>query len=1059
VYGPYGIAMDGGGNFWVSDTGNERVEKFNSSGAYQFQFGAAGAGNAQFTLPEGVAIDTGSNIWVVDSNNDRAEKWNTSGTWLLNIGSFGSGNGQFLCCPYGLGTDTSNNVYVADYGNKHIQKWNSSGTWQNLYSSSGAGNGQVNSPRGVTLDSSGNMWVADTNNHRIEELTAGGAYVTQFGTFGTTNGKLEYPASLAITAGPASCTLSANEGGGTLSSGYSIYTYSNNLPVPPSTCPGTPNTLSCLNGTLSCTLAGGGAGVVGTDCAYNSCANGCTKPWGGTLTSGSSSTAYQAANVVYPTTCTSESRTCTNGVLSGSYTNSSCTETGQPCNLPWGGTINDTQTTTAYQAATVTAPATCTSETRTCNNAVLSGSYTNQTCSAVCSLTSNQGGGTLPTVGPGNTKTEWNTATSSNCGAGNTLTCDATGLSCSVPGNCNYASCTTPGFRIDGTSSPPQNAGYYVYTADINGDGILDLVILTLTGNPHTNGEVDVVFGTNAGFPDPLSLSTLNGTNGFKLTYATAGDDWTGLTVGDFNGDGKADIIIGATLAGYTGANAGSAYVVYGGATMKDGTAWAATQALTSGAKPIDGTNGFRLDGVAGDWIGWNQGLAVADINGDGKNDLIIAASKSSNNGASSGSVYVVYGSGGATMKDGTAWGATRALTLGSKPLDGTNGFRLDGGTGDQLGFAMAAGDINGDGKIDLILGAFNAGYNGLATSGSVYAIYGNGGNILPSTTVTTTSGKACALAASATELQIGQTVVSANIPANTTITNIGVACGSPQVCGAVAGCLALSANASATAAGTAMSLSSSRLTSGSGLIDGTHGFRLDGDTAAYLFGSSVATGDFNGDGKADMIISAQNGPGYNGLAGSGSVWVIYGGAAGKWYDGTALAATQKVNAAKPIDGTNGFRLDGDTAGYGFGWGRVYIGDINGDGKNDLIIGEIFGGYNALSQSGSTWVIFGNGAGKIKDGTAFAATQIITSGTKPIDGTNGFRLDGRLANEATGRGIAWGDVNGDGKTDLIVGGVNNTVGAGGSVYVLFGNSIPPASNPYGLSNLCTGGGC
>jgi hypothetical protein len=686
-------------------------------------------------------------------------------------------------------------------------------------------------------------------------------------------------------------------------------------------------------------------------------------------------------------------------------------------------------------------------------------------CSAAsCTLTANQGGGTLAS---GNTKTEYQSNFEAPCVA-ETMTCTGSALSCSV-GNmttdCKYATCAPAGFRMDGSAAYP-NAGWSIATGDINGDGIPDMVIGASFG-AATNGDVFVVYGTASGFADPLPLANLNGTNGFILTYATAGDRaGNNVQVGDFNGDGKADILIAADDAGYNSlAVSGSVYVVYGGATGKwfDGTALAASQALTAGAKPIDGTNGFRIDGAAAnEQITWNNGLAIGDINGDGKNDLIIGASQASYNGAKSGSVYVIYGNGAGKMKDGTAFAQTQKLALGTKPLDGTNGFRIDGGSaGEAFGYFIAIGDINGDSKNDLAISAYTAGYNALASSGSVYAIYGNGGDLLPSTTVTTTSAKTCAVVASATELQAGQTIVSANIPAGTTITAVGVNCGSgPSACSG-ATCVTLSAAATASAAGTAMKLSSSTVTSGSGLIDGTHGFRLDGANASDFLGNLLGVGDFNGDGKADLILGAP-GADYNGLSSSGSIYVIFGGATGKWIDGTALAANQKVDAAKPIDGTNGFRIDGESAGDDLGLGGILIGDVDGDGKNDLILGLRWSNY-INTKSGSVYAILGNGAGKMKDGTSFGTTKQLVTGSKPIDGTNGFRLDGRQANDVAGRTVALADVNGDGKKDLIMSGYYEVLGGSnpnyGSVYVLFGAAIPPASNPYSLGNLCVGPGC
>ena len=107
----------------------------------------------------------------------------------------------------------------------------------------------------------------------------------------------------------------------------------------------------------------------------------CTTPWGATIANGASVTAYKTLTTAYGTVCTSETRTCTNGVLSGSFTFQTCTvNPPQTCTLPWGGTLADGQSVTAYKEATTAYGTVCTSETRTCSNGVLSGTFANQTC-------------------------------------------------------------------------------------------------------------------------------------------------------------------------------------------------------------------------------------------------------------------------------------------------------------------------------------------------------------------------------------------------------------------------------------------------------------------------------------------------------------------------------------------------------------------------------------------------------------------------------------------------------------------------------------------------------
>ena len=130
----------------------------------------------------------------------------------------------------------------------------------------------------------------------------------------------------------------------------------------------------------------------------------------------------------------------------------------------------------------------------------------------------------------------------------------------------------------------------------------------------------------------------------------------------------------------------------------------------------LSGSDGFRLDGVAvNDYSGISVS-AAGDINGDGIGDLIVGAWGADPNGSYSGSSYVVFG-------QSTPFAATLALSS----LTGSNGFRLDGvAASDFSGRSVsAAGDINGDGIGDLIVGAFGADPNGNTSSGSSYVVFG----------------------------------------------------------------------------------------------------------------------------------------------------------------------------------------------------------------------------------------------------------------------------------------------------------------------------------------------
>src|SRR6266513_4744730 len=112
----------------------------------------------------------------------------------------------------------------------------------------------------------------------------------------------------------------------------------------------------------------------------------------------------------------------------------------------------------------------------------------------------------------------------------------------------------------------------------------------------------------------------------------------------------------------------------------------------------LNGINGFKISGeAAGDYSGFSISDA-GDVNGDGFADLLIGAYRADPNGDSSGAAYVVFGKSG---------GFNPNLNLSS--LDGANGFKISGvAASDRAGSAVSgAGDVNGDGFADLLIGAY----------------------------------------------------------------------------------------------------------------------------------------------------------------------------------------------------------------------------------------------------------------------------------------------------------------------------------------------------------------
>jgi tripartite motif-containing protein 71 len=163
---PASVAADFAGNVYVADTGNNRIKKFSSTGAFLAKWGTEGAGNAQFQYPWGIATDREGNVYVADTYNHRIQKFSSEGRFLAKWGRRGTGKGQFVQ-PFGVATDLAGNVYVADTFNNRIEKFSPKGVFLGQWGKPGSGKGQLRSPQDVATDRKGAVYVADTGNHRI----------------------------------------------------------------------------------------------------------------------------------------------------------------------------------------------------------------------------------------------------------------------------------------------------------------------------------------------------------------------------------------------------------------------------------------------------------------------------------------------------------------------------------------------------------------------------------------------------------------------------------------------------------------------------------------------------------------------------------------------------------------------------------------------------------------------------------------------------------------------------------------------------------------------------
>jgi serine/threonine-protein kinase len=199
---PRGAAIDSAGNVYVADTSNHSIRKITAAGVVSTLAGTGvagfdnGAGNvATFNSPSGVAIDGTGNVYVVDTGNNSIRKIAPSdvvstfaGTGVAGFDN-GAGNVATFSSPQGVATDSAGNVYVGDTLNHSIRKITAAGVVSTLAGTGVAGfdngNGNVatfNFPVGVATDSAGNVYVADDSNNSVRKITPAGVVSTLAGT-------------------------------------------------------------------------------------------------------------------------------------------------------------------------------------------------------------------------------------------------------------------------------------------------------------------------------------------------------------------------------------------------------------------------------------------------------------------------------------------------------------------------------------------------------------------------------------------------------------------------------------------------------------------------------------------------------------------------------------------------------------------------------------------------------------------------------------------------------------------------------------------------------------
>jgi len=188
---PRGMATDRQGNFYVADSLNHRIQKFDPQGAFLKAWGEKGALDEQFNEPNDLLV-TGNRVYVLDTWNHRIQVFSTDGRFL----------GKWKPIPFygprGMAVDRLGRFYVADTGHARIVVLDRAGRLVRSFGEKGSGRGQFNEPTDVTVSSENEIYVVDSLNDRVQIFTMNGEYISEFPLLTARSENLPNEAKIAI---------------------------------------------------------------------------------------------------------------------------------------------------------------------------------------------------------------------------------------------------------------------------------------------------------------------------------------------------------------------------------------------------------------------------------------------------------------------------------------------------------------------------------------------------------------------------------------------------------------------------------------------------------------------------------------------------------------------------------------------------------------------------------------------------------------------------------------------------------------------------------------------
>ena len=489
-------------------------------------------------------------------------------------------------------------------------------------------------------------------------------------------------------------------------------------------------------------------------------------------------------------------------------------------------------------------------------------------------------------------------------------------------------------------------------------DGLLDCddpdcAADALCSEDDTDSDTETDTDTDAVVDYEVNLADA----GAKLTGEIL-EDRAGFAVGgggDVNGDGYADVIVGAYANSFVGSNAGAVYVVNG--------PFAGTSSLSQA--------NTRIYGAGADYhTGWSVGFA-GDMDGDGRDDLLIGADQAQDTGV----LYLV---------SGALNGEVQLSTMSA----GDGVYKLNGEVdGDYLGHHSAAGDVNGDGDLDLLIAAPKYDRSVYTDAGRVYLVLGPIGQDRDLETA-----DAMWDAVSADD-RLGQAVALVDMDGD----------GSDD---ALMGAFHLDVGDLTDAGGAYLAYGPFEGDATADLADAS--FEGENDYA-YAGYELSAAGDVNDDGYEDALLGAYGEDTAGALAEFGAAYLVIGGTTR--HEG----AVSLEQAHAKLTGVGSF----DRAGHGVSG----VGDTNGDGVDDLVVGA-FGYDTSFAERGAAYLVYGP-----------------VEFEWDLEDVAGHVYLGQGAGDQAGHQVAAaGDVNQDGLADWVIGAYSeSTAGANaGAAYLVMG---------------------